>query len=72
MRAAIRVCMQSMSETARSDLAESPRRYRQVSHRVYAGVHSEAKGEVIVAAGSEQGERPFEMFPRLRYSPANQ
>ena len=48
------------------DLAESPRRNRQVSHCVDAGVHSEAKGQIIVAAGLEQGERPFEVVPRLR------
>ena len=47
------------------DLAERPRRNRQVSHCVYAGVHSEAKGQIIVAAGLEQGERPFEVIPRL-------
>src|SRR5271165_2329772 len=46
-------------------LAESPRRNRQVSHCVYAWVHSEAKGQVIVAAGLEQGERPFEVIARL-------
>jgi hypothetical protein len=46
-------------------LAESPRPDRQVSHRVHAGVLSEAKGQVIVAAGLEQGERTFQMIPRF-------
>ena len=26
---------------------------------------SEAKGQIVVAAGLEQGERPFQMIPRL-------
>ena len=29
------------------------------------GSMSEAKGQIIVAAGLEQGERPFEVIPRL-------
>ena len=45
--------------------AESPRRDRQVSHRVHAGVLSEAKGQVIVAAGLKQDKRPFEVIPRF-------
>jgi hypothetical protein len=47
------------------DLAERPGRNRQVKHRGDTGVLSEAKGQVIVAAGLEQGERPFEVIPRL-------
>ena len=30
-----------------------------------AGVRSEAKSQIIVAAGLEQGERAFQMIPRL-------
>src|ERR1700679_1824474 len=41
------------------DLAERPRRYRQIGHRGDAGVHPEAKSEIIVAAGLEQGEGTF-------------
>ena len=29
------------------------------------GSMSEAKGQIVVAAGLEQGERPFQMIPRL-------
>ena len=47
------------------DLAERPRRNRQIGHRGDAGVLSEAKGQIVVAAGLEQGERPFQMIPRL-------
>ena len=47
------------------DLAERPRRNRQIGHRGDAGVLSEAKGQIVVAAGLEQGERTFEVIPRL-------
>ena len=47
------------------DLAERPGRNRQVKHRGDTGVLSEAKGQVIVAAGLEQGERPFDVIPSL-------
>ena len=30
-----------------------------------AGVLSETKRQIVVAAGLEQGERPFQMIPRL-------
>ena len=33
---------------------------------------AEAKGKIVVPAGSEQGERAFQMIPRLAISPANQ
>ena len=48
------------------DLAERPRRNRQIGHRGDAGVQSEAKGQIVVAAGLEQGERPFQSDPALR------
>ena len=35
------------------------------SHRAGAGVMPEAKGQIIVTAGLEQGERPFQVIPRL-------
>ena len=47
------------------DLAERPRRNRQIGHCADAGVQSEAKGQIVVAAGLEQGERTFQMIPRL-------
>ena len=47
------------------DLAERPRRFRQIGHRADAGIQSEAKGQIVVAAGLEQGERTFQMLPRL-------
>ena len=47
------------------DLAESPQRNRQIGHRGDAGVRSEAEGQIFVAAGLEQGERPFEVIPRF-------
>ena len=47
------------------DLAERPRRNRQIGHRGDAGVHAEAKGQIVVTAGLEQGERPFKVIPRL-------
>ena len=47
------------------DLAERPQRNRQIDHRADAGVMSEAKGQIVVAAGLEQGERPSKMIPRL-------
>ena len=54
-----------MSEIARSTSPRGHDASRQVSHRADAGVRSEAKGQIIVAAGLEQGERPFQMIPRL-------
>ena len=47
------------------DLAERPRRDRQIDHRGDAGVQPEAKGQIVVAAGLEQGERTFQVIPRL-------
>ena len=34
-------------------------------HRGDAGVLSEAKGQIVVAAGLEQGERAFQVIPRF-------
>ncbi len=48
------------------DFANRPRRYRQNGHRNDAGVLSKAIGQIVVAAGSEQGERSFQVIPRLR------
>jgi hypothetical protein len=45
--------------------SESPQRSGQIGHRGDAGVPSESKGQIFVAAGLEQGERPFEVIPRL-------
>ena len=47
------------------DFAERPRRKREIDHRGDAGVLSEAKGQIVVAAGLEQGERAFQMIPRF-------
>ena len=48
------------------DIAERPRRNREISHRGDAGVRSEAKGQIVVAAGLEQGERAFQDDPAPR------
>ena len=48
------------------DFAERPRHNRQIGHRGDSGVWSEAKGQIIVAARPEQGERAFQMLPRLK------
>ena len=42
---------------------------REVKHRHDAVVLSEAKREIVVAPGSEQGERPFQMARALRDTP---
>ena len=47
------------------DLPERPRNNRQAGHRGDTGVPREAKGQIIVTAGFEQGERAFQMTPRL-------
>ena len=47
------------------DLAERPGRNGQIDHRGDAGVKSKAKGQIVVTAGLEQGERPFQVIPRL-------
>ena len=65
VRPAIRVCMRSMSEIARST---SPRAHEAIARLAIAatpGSHAEAKGQIIVTAGLEQGERAFQMIPRL-------
>ena len=50
------------------DFAERPRHNRQIGHRGDSGVWSEAKGQIIVAAGLKQGERAFQMLPRFEDS----
>ena len=47
------------------DLTERPQREGEIAHRGDAWVNSKAKGKIVVAAGSEQGERTFQMIPRL-------
>src|SRR5271166_1943186 len=44
------------------DVAQGPQSEREVGHRRDAGVLSEAKCQIVVAAGLEQGERAFQMF----------
>ena len=51
------------------DVAERPGRHRQIDHRGDARVLSEAKGQIVVAAGLEQVERLLEVIPRLRRDP---
>ena len=58
--------LNAVDERSRAiDLAESPQRGRQSGHRGDAGVPSEAKAQIIVAAGLEQRERAFQMIPRF-------
>ena len=40
-------------------------RVARYGHRDDAGVQSEAKGQIVVAAGLEQGERAFQVIPRF-------
>jgi hypothetical protein len=47
------------------DLAEGPRNKRQIDHGGDTFVMCEAKGQVVVAAGLEQGERLLEVIPCL-------
>ena len=54
------------------DLAQRPQRERQVGHRGDSGVLSEAEGQIVVAAGLEQGSARSRWLARSRYSPANQ
>ena len=65
VRCAIRICIRSLSETARSTSPRGHDTSRQIGHRRDAGVPCEAKGQIVIAAGLEQGERPFEVIPRL-------
>ena len=55
----------SMSEIARSTSPRGHNVIARIGHRGDAGVVSEAKGQIVVAAGLEQGERAFQMIPRL-------
>ena len=47
------------------DLAERPRGDRQIDHCGDAGVQAEAKSQIVVAAGFEQGERALQVIPSL-------
>ena len=47
------------------DFAESPRHNCQSGHCGNALVMPKAKGQIVVAPGLEQCERPFQMIPRL-------
>ncbi len=47
------------------DLAERPQREGKIGHRADARVRSEAKGQIVVAARLEQGERTFQMILSL-------
>ena len=59
--------LHAVDERSRAiDLAESPQRSGQIGHRCDVGVPSEiGRPDIFVAAGLEQGERPFEVIPRL-------
>ncbi len=48
-----------------SDLAQRPQDNREVRHRPDGGVVSEAERQIVVAPGSKQGQRLFEMFSRF-------
>ena len=60
-----RLLRRRMSEIARPTSPSGHNAMRQVGHRRDAGVPSEAKGEIVVAAGLEQGKRAFQMILRL-------
>ena len=64
-RPAIRVCASSNERNRAPDIAERPRCERQVTHRRDAGVPSEAKRQIVVAAGLEQDQRAFQMVSRI-------
>jgi hypothetical protein len=58
--------MQAINERRRViDLADGPRHHRQIGHHGDPGIQSKTKGQIIVAAGLERSERPFQMVPRL-------
>ena len=54
-----------MSEIARSTSPRGHDAIGKIGHRGDAGVRSEAKGQIVVAARLEQGERAFQMIPRF-------
>ena len=59
-------CLHALDKRSRAiDLAERPQRKRQIEHGRDAGVSPEAKGQIVVAAGLERGERVFQMIPRV-------
>jgi hypothetical protein len=47
------------------DVAQRPKREREERHRRDTRVLSEAEGQIVVAAGLEQGERAFQMLSRV-------
>ena len=51
------------------DLAKRPRRDREIGQSGHAAVHSETKGEVVVAAGLEQRQRLRQVTLSLRILP---
>ena len=64
-RPAIRASSVADEGNRAPDVAQRPQRERQAQHRRDAGVLPEAKGQIVVAAGLEQGERAFQMIPRF-------
>ena len=65
VRPAIRVCVLSTREIARSTSPRGHNASREMKHCADAGVLSEAEGQIVVATGLEQGERAFKMIARL-------
>jgi hypothetical protein len=62
VRAAI-PCPHAVDEPNRAiDLAERPQCDRQIDHCGGAGVLPKAKGQIVIAAGLEQGERTFQFM----------
>ena len=47
------------------DVAQRPQYEPELKHCPNAGVVTEAKGQVVVAAWPEQGERAFQMLSRV-------
>src|SRR6516162_11104916 len=47
------------------NLAERPQHECEIGHGGHAKVHPEAKRQIVVAPGLEQGESTFEMLPRF-------
>jgi hypothetical protein len=54
------------------DLAHRPQSECEEEHRRDAYVYSEAKGQIVVAAGLKLGQRMFKMVPRFGVLSANQ
>ena len=64
-RPAIRASASPIEGNRALDLAQRPQCEREIEHRRDAGVVSEAEGQIVVAAGLEQGERAFQMLARF-------